>query len=636
VSARRRLGVRPVASTDGLSSRASERRADVDGLRGIAIALVVVFHAWPRLLPGGFVGVDVFFVLSGFVVTNVLARQRLEAGFDARTFLWRRVNRLAPALLVMLSATLVTSTILLSTSLFSSVARHAAGALGLVANVIQASESSYFDPNVGAQPLHHLWSLSVEEQLYLFVAGVLVLGKGRRLEWALAGCAAVSVIVWVVLTARLPTWAWFVSPSRAWEFLLGTWAWSRSGTGQSVRMGWVGLALILVSAVSFVTNESVPGWWITAPAVGAALVLSAPRGSAITRLLSFRPLAWLGLISYPLYLWHWPVLTMGRLATPVAAHGTVAVVAIGLSLTLAVLTTLVIEPPFRARPSQRKTVGLLLACGLSLGGAWLAHLQPERWVARAATEAEIERSVANDSSEADARAGSCWVDEANELPARDCVETEPESLPLVAVLGDSHGARLAAGLRSLQRERKDFRFAQLNRSLCPTFLDIGSADCRSHNADAQARMIAARPAVIVLSIRWTLYGYWRTKLPETLARLAVSLPGTKVVVVGPVPEWRVSLQYELSRRAGMAVVSDRLVPDGLGELRALERDLSAVALAGNARFVSSLDALCTADGACLVRMSSDPLVLSTSDAGHLTTAASRLVAERVLRDSVDK
>ncbi len=392
--------MRPVASS-------AEYRPDVDGLRAVAIALVVAFHAWPQSLPGGFVGVDVFFVVSGFVVSGVVARERARGGFDARAFLWRRVNRLAPSLLLVLVSTLIASTMLLSTSLFSSVARHAAAALALVANLVQASESSYFDPGVGAQPLHHLWSLSVEEQVYLFVAIVLVVARRRRLDWLLAGCGVVSLVVWVVLTARLPTWAWFVAPSRVWEFLLGAWAWSRTTTAWTGRAAWFGLALIAMSAFAFEPNESVAGWWVTAPAVGAALVLSAPRGSAITKLLSFRPLTALGLISYPLYLWHWPVLTMGRLATPAATHGTVAVVAVLSSVGLAVVTTLVIEPPFRLRPSSRKTGGLLVACGLGCLGAWQLQRAPERWVTRSPIEAAVERFVALDATAADARVGSC-------------------------------------------------------------------------------------------------------------------------------------------------------------------------------------------------------------------------------------
>ncbi|MDP3499361.1 MAG: acyltransferase family protein [Myxococcales bacterium] len=621
--------MRPVASP-------SEYRAEVDGLRGVAIALVVAFHGWPRLLPGGFVGVDVFFVLSGFVVTGVVARERAAGGFEPRRFLMRRVNRLAPALLLVLASTLVASTMLLSTSLFSSVARHAAAALGLVANLVQASESSYFDASVGAQPLHHLWSLSVEEQVYLFVAVILVMTGRRRLDWVLTGIGGVSIVAWLVMTNWLPTWAWFVSPTRAWEFLLGVGAWNRAtgGTAQTAKMSFLGLAMVLLSASLFETNESVAGWWITSPAVGTALVLSAPRGSAITKLLSFRPLTALGLISYPLYLWHWPLLTMGRLAAPVASHGTVAVVAVLGSVGLAVLTTLVIEPPFRARPSSRKTAGLLVACGLGCLGAWQLHRAPELWVTRAPIEAEIERFVAQDVTCADARVGGCWVDAANALPAEECVERTPERLPLVAVLGDSHGARLAAGVRALQLERKDFRLAQLNRSLCPTLLGVGNAECRAHNADAFARLVAARPAVVIIHIRWTVYNYWRTTLAETLAALTSSLPGTMLVVVGPVPEWRVSLPYTLSRRAGGASVPERLVPEILPELRKLERELSATAIAGGARYVSSLDALCTVDGACLVRMSNDPLILSTPDAGHLTTAASRLVAERALQATV--
>lgn len=612
----------------------SEYRADLDGLRGVAIVLVVAFHAWPGLLPGGFVGVDVFFVLSGFLVTGVVERARAADGFDAFAFLGRRVNRLAPALLLVLGSTLAASTLLLSTSLFASVARHAAAALALVANLVQASERSYFDAGAGAQPLHHLWSLSVEEQVYLFVAVLVALfGRGRRVDWLLAGVGGGSVIVWLVMTTWLPTWGWFVAPTRAWEFLLGTWAFGRAarGAAQPAAAGFVGLGIVLLSALAFDPHESVPGLWVAAPAVGTALVLNTRRSGALSRLLSVRPLTALGLISYPLYLWHWTLLTLGRLATPSAEHGAVAAIAVAGSVVLALLTTRVVEPPFRARPSQRKTAGLVIACGLGCVGAWQLHRAPERWITRSATEAAVERSVAEDRSAAEARVDQCWIDATNELPDQACVEAEPSGLPLMAVLGDSHAARLSAGLRSLQRERGGFRLAQLNRSLCPAFLDVGNAECRAHNADAFARLEAARPAVVVISVRWTVYGYWKVKLRETLAELRQRLPDATVVVVGPVPEWRVSLQYTLSRRAGGAFVPERLEPELLPVLRALERDLSETAAAGGAQFVSSLDALCTPGGECLVRLRSEPLVLSSTDAGHLTTAAARLVAEGVLK-----
>ncbi len=614
-------------------------RLDIDGWRALAVALVVLFHGWPTLVPGGFVGVDVFFVISGFVVTRMVQRQLEANTFEAFDFYARRVNRLAPALLVVVAATLVAAVLLLSPSLVAMVVAHAAAGLAMVVNVLFAAQASYFDVTAEVKPLLHLWSLAVEEQFYLAVplAVVLTRRQPRVRSTATLVLALSSLAASVVLTASAPAWAYFLPVTRGWELLAGVLVAQRTSTlaanSRTARDGLalLGLVFVLSAAFAFDKTTAFPGAWALLPVGGTALLLWTGPETRLARLVSHPRIVWVGLVSYPLYLWHWPVLTLSRLAVPLEQTVVVTPLAIAASLALAWATFTFVERPIRARQSRLVAGGLVVAAAALAVGVTALQLTDsvERWSGRGPEAAKVSRFEHDYEYLTDARFGTCWLlDEPAKGDASTCVEQSPPELPLVMVWGDSHAARFSAGLRALQAERRAFRIAQRTRSSCPPLLDLGTRFCRDANQSVILEAGALRPAVLVLDARWTEEPR-AAQLRATLQQLHTALPATKLVVLGPAPEWRVTLPWTLNKRAAVEGIPERLRPDAFERQRKVEAQLAAAAKENGATFVSALDALCTIEDGCLVRLSEEPLMLTTWDYGHLTTPAAKLVARRV-------
>lgn len=364
-------------------------RADIDGLRAISVGVVVAFHAWWRQGFGGFVGVDIFFVISGYLISGAIYDDLRDGRFSLAAFYGRRVRRIYPALIAVLLATLAAGWGQLFDDRFAQLGAHLAGAAVFASNLVLYAESGYFDAASDAKPLLHLWSLGVEEQFYILWPLALMLawryGRGRGVIWALGLGFAASLAheQWLM---RIDTSAAFYIPTaRFWEMLAGAaLAWVERGRSAPMppRMGdglsLIGLALLLAS-FRFITEGEVPfpGWAALAPVGGAVLLLAAGPGALVNaRLLSLPPMRWLGQISYPLYLWHWPVLVLARTSGWVDARAMIACVA--LSVALAWATARWIEPPLRYGGNAAGKVRALLAAMavLGLGGlavAWL-HL----------------------------------------------------------------------------------------------------------------------------------------------------------------------------------------------------------------------------------------------------------------------
>ncbi|MBM4782207.1 MAG: acyltransferase [Archangiaceae bacterium] len=610
----------------------------------MAVTLVVLFHAWPSLLPGGFVGVDVFFVISGFVVARMVAAQLERGSFGVKAFFLRRVNRLAPAMLLMLVSTLVASALILSPTLLAQVVASAAGALTLVANLVFAMQAGYFDQLADVKPLLHCWSLAVEEQFYLAVPLAVLLGKRlspRVNDVLLVFCFALSFGASVWLTSTSPQWAYLVPTTRAWELLEGVLL-ARAGERATPSSRWLrevlsvaGLLLILGAAIGFDRTTVFPGAWAALPVGGTVLVLATGPRTVLASLVSRRVVVGLGLISYPLYLWHWPALTLGRLALPVDQHAVGTPLLVALSLVLSVVTWRFVERPVRQR--QSRTIALALVGTAAALAVALTTVQlkftPDDWAFWNPVAAKVARFEANYPYEGDAKFGTCWLVDERKPALPQCIELEPPELPLVMVWGDSHAARLTAGLRALQAEatRPVFRLGQRTRSSCPPLFGVGSDICVEANEAVLVELRRVQPTVLILDARWRLYPN-QTLLRESLVKLRAALPRTAVVVVGPVPEWRVTLPWVLSMRVHGDTIPERSMPIGLPEQRELDRLIAETVTSTHTRFVSAIDELCTSSGDCLVKLADEPLMLTSWDYGHLTTPAARLIGVRLLSE----
>ena len=304
-------------------------RPDIDGLRAIAVGSVLAYHAFPSLLPGGFIGVDIFFVISGFLITTILLQSLAAGDFSYRDFYTRRIRRIFPALVLVLLATLAFGWYVLLPGEFSQLGKQTTGGAAFFANLVFLGEAGYFDATAETKPLLHLWSLGIEEQFYIFWP--LMLGLAWRKRWPILrvtlAVATVSFLV-NVLTVQPHRAAAFYSPlSRAWELmaggLLAVMQLQAAAHGAVSTRAWkkhlqsiIGIALIVLGLFMTRSTKAFPGWWALLPVLGAASCIAAGPGGVLNKyLLSNRVMVWIGLISYPLYLWHWPLLSYARIVT---------------------------------------------------------------------------------------------------------------------------------------------------------------------------------------------------------------------------------------------------------------------------------------------------------------------------------
>ncbi len=383
-------------------------RRDIDGLRAVAVIMVVWFHAFPNTLKGGFVGVDIFFVISGYLISGIIF-----AALDAKTFslvhfYQRRARRILPALLVVIAVTLIAGWLIMTPDELSELGKHAASATLFVANITYWQQSGYFDSAAEFKPLLHLWSLGVEEQFYFLLPPILWLTYGRPrqlLILVLIGAASFACNIFYIFQQDSVS-SFFLPQARVWEFLAGTalaLQQRKSGADWLEKSRFrdagsiIGLITVLASGY-FCRDGNYPGFAALAPVTGTALIIAAGSQSWASRyVLSLKPAVGIGLISYSLYLWHWPVLAIPRIITmqpPTAAVSTLAVL---LSIALAILSYRFIELPFRKRPANAAMTTLLAAQAVfvfALGLVALAKPGPTlpTW-SLAADESRILRSV---------------------------------------------------------------------------------------------------------------------------------------------------------------------------------------------------------------------------------------------------
>jgi peptidoglycan/LPS O-acetylase OafA/YrhL len=373
-----------VPQIDGVNKPESDSliayRADIDGLRAIAVIAVIGYHAFPEMIPGGFVGVDVFFVVSGFLISSLLF-ERLQTGdFSLLEFYVRRIRRIIPALVIVIATTLAIGWQLLYPDEFASLGNHALSAVAFFSNFTLWKETGYFDVAAETKPLLHLWSLGVEEQFY--IVWPIMLYLAWRLYVALPVIAFLTVASFcgaLYLIERDSAGAFYLPVTRAWELFAGAGLsygyLFYSQRCEAIRANLMALGgLVLIASAIFALDRTLPYPGVTAllPVVGTLLVIMAGSEAQINRsLLSSRFLVGLGLISYPLYLWHWPLLVFAQILYPEPTVW-ITIATIALSVVLAVATYLLIESPIRF--GALRPFSMPVACGslLILGIASLA------------------------------------------------------------------------------------------------------------------------------------------------------------------------------------------------------------------------------------------------------------------------
>ncbi|OZG72097.1 acyltransferase [Hahella sp. CCB-MM4] len=358
-------------------------RPDIDGLRALAVISVVLFHAFPGKIKGGFVGVDIFFVISGYLISSIIFSNLDRGTFSFLEFYARRIKRIFPALLIVLLSCLVFGWFALLADEYEQIGKHVVAGTGFVSNLILWGESGYFDGAAEMKPLLHLWSLGVEEQYYIFWPLLLWLSSFKRSGFLLCttGVLAVSFLLNIFIIRYDAVAAFYWPVTRFWELSVGgllaymTLHKFITPSVMTVSMAngfsLVGSLLLGVSILMTNKDYSFPGWWAVLPVVGTALVIMAGMKASINRkILASKIFVWFGLISFPLYLWHWPILSFGAIAEGQTPDRQFKIYAIIASIVLAWATYKFVELNVRHSSGKRYVNFLVIVslCAALSGG----------------------------------------------------------------------------------------------------------------------------------------------------------------------------------------------------------------------------------------------------------------------------
>ena len=645
-------------------------RPDIDGLRALAVLAVIGFHAFPELIPGGFIGVDVFFVISGFLISTILFENLAAQSFSFLDFYSRRIRRIFPALILVLVSCYLVGWFVLLPDEYSQLGKHMAGGAGFIQNWLLWGESGYFDNVAETKPLLHLWSLGIEEQFYIIWPILLWLAYRLRLNLLtltiLTGLISFALNIHGI-SVKQDLVATFYSPqTRFWELAIGAvlaylllypsprWQSSwEAGKRMLCRVVWadpqspntdaanlfscLGLTLIVLGAALINKTSAFPGWWALLPTVGALLLLAAGPHAHLNRIiLSNRLIVAIGLISYPLYLWHWAILSFLRILAGETPLWWQRALGLLIAVALSYLTYRFIEKPIRFGKSpkwqQRKTIALIIVM-LAIGGVGYNTHARDGLAFRFSKAIQSLLRYRYDGYKEAVREGTCDL-----LPYQsqgdfsDCGVTRDMKKKTIFLWGDSHAAHLYSGLHT--QFGGDFNIIQRTASNCPPIIGLEVRYinfCKTIN-DANLELIRnEKPDIVILSANWPIYDWLRVK--DTITQLqALGIP--VIDLIGPAPHWKDSLikQLYLHYRSNPFNGIPSRMKTGLNQnldFYSIDSKMKAFAKTEGINYISISDILCNQEG-CLTYMGNNFSVekLINFDESHFTKNASDYVVSQ--------
>jgi peptidoglycan/LPS O-acetylase OafA/YrhL len=617
-------------------------RADIDGLRALAVLSVVIYHAFPNLLPGGFIGVDVFFVISGYLITGILLKE-LEAGsFSILKFYIRRIRRIFPALLLVLVACLVFGWYVLFDDEYKQLGKHVFAGAGFISNIALWREVGYFDTVAESKPLLHLWSLGIEEQFYLFWPIALWVGfRFRKLAvWVFSLMIVLSLCDAVMKTHTDLTAAFYSPVTRFWELAVGgALAYVHITRGPVMdRVRWLsesaavcGLLALAAGLALIDKTKLFPGLWALLP-VGAAVLLIGPgRESWINRqILSNKLAVWIGLISFPLYLWHWPIMSLSSIVSADFEAPAYRIGAVVLSLLLAWATYRFVEGPVRRSRSNVNAVvlvGLMVVVaglGVSFFKGAMFNLRSVNSMAQDMGHTKFFDYLRDDfhpCSDDAVREKSMTYESYTR-----CIQSKTDRDVDVAIIGDSHAEHLFVGV------------AQALDKLNVAYYIQGSPPYLS-NPDFKYIFDYVRDSKSIKKVLITMH--WIQRINEVPAGSTIEKEvfstveyleslGKEVYLVDDVPRFPFGPQDCVSRIGNVTRHCSILTADANKELDAYKAQLVAVAKRdARVTYVPLSQYLC-ASGSCTMVMGGKLLY---RDNNHLNLNGSSMVGKLIVRDN---
>lgn len=635
-------------------------RPDIDGLRAVAILAVVLFHAFPGKMPGGFIGVDIFFVISGFLISTIIFSSLEQDRFSLVEFYVRRIRRIFPALIVVLLTSLVVGWFILFADEYKQLGKHTAASAAFIQNFILWRESGYFDNAAETKPLLHLWSLAIEEQFYVFWPLLLAFLWKRQKSFlkitAAIGIASFATNIWLMRSN--PTAAFFLPITRFWELMTGGGlAYIVLHRPQIIEkrkniQSALGFLLLIISLLLLNKERDFPGFWALIPTLGAFFVISAGPDSWLNqKLLSNKLMVGIGLISYPLYLWHWMLLSY--LSIQYGLHSwSRNIAAILCAVFLSLLTYFLIEKKVRYGKAPNFTSsGILIALGailISGIGIYKEVITIQRIDEKTQYVSYFdnrlpewkyfirEHVLENYRSDCDWYDLSSYrVGKKTKIPvagiSKSCLEKDNSHTKTVMLWGDSHAQQLYIGL-------KDYLLGNWQILLgvssgCAPNPDVThqSTDnyCEHSNWSTMNAIAKNKPDVVIVA---QVKGHtlaMMNKIKEKLNQLGVS----KIIFTGPVPQWSPDLNKVVARKLWESTPRRSWLnvdSDVVNRNRGIASGFIASVGDSRVKFANLIDFFCNNQG-CLIYLGDDKKTgLVTFDYGHLSKISSDELAKNLL------
>lgn len=621
-------------------------RREIDGLRAVAVLPVILFHAGFSIFSGGYVGVDVFFVISGYLITSILVAELERGDFSIARFYERRARRILPALFVVMLACLPFAYIWMLTSQLEEFGNSVVAVVFFASNVLFWREEGYFAAAADLKPLLHTWSLAVEEQYYLlfplFLSFMWRFGRSR-VFWSVVVAACASLILSEFGWRRSPSANFYLAPTRAWELLAGSiCAFLTVGKAQraSNLASAAGLALILFAIFAFDESTPFPSVYALVPVIGAVLIiLFAGAETWVARLLSSRGFVGIGLISYSAYLWHQPLFAFARLRSLGEPAFAVMGLLAALAFLLAWATWYWIERPFRKRanPLFRARRNLFIASGVA-GAAFVAiglTVDNTRYFNSRFTEFErgtlayLEYNKTDEFAAA-YRYRSCFYGSENNsftYYKKDiCLQLDADKKNYL-VIGDSHAAHL---WHALAVSYPQYNFLQATASGCKPLLPVkGEKRCTDLIDFITADWLKGLQLDgIILSARW---GHDELARIDDVARLnqtitALGKSAREVIVLGPTVEYEPHLPMLLVKMNEFTERNSRARSFVKQDVFAISNEIRAAAKDAGARYVDVASSLCSETDCLVLTPDKKPMAW---DYGHFTAEGAAIVVKLI-------
>lgn len=632
-------------------------RSEIDGLRAVAVLSVIFFHAGFKGFRGGFVGVDIFFVISGYLITTIILSDMEMETFSLVRFYERRARRILPALFLVMLCCIPFAWFWLPPDHLEDFSQSLAAVSMFSSNFLFWKESGYFSTAAELKPLLHTWSLAVEEQYYLLFPLFIMLFWKLRKRWMFGTMllvAAFSLLLAELGTHQNPSATFYLLPTRGWEIAIGALIaccliYSKNHF-ESIHsnklicemLGSLGLVFIAFSVCAFDKSTPFPGMNALIPTIGTGLIIlfTSPQTS-VGRLLGTRAMVGIGLISYSTYLWHHPLFVFARHRSLKEPSVAMFLMLSAMSIVFGYLSWRYVERPFRSRGHlgakgvlRFSAFGSLLFIMLGMSGHFY-----EGFAQRLSQARQSILSFKDYDFSKYYREGTCLLD-----PEQSFYDFASECGPAgnhgtTMIWGDSHAAALSYGIRT-----KLSNVAQYTASGCPPAKDasvVGSPNCKEINDYVLNEIETIQPDELILHANWSSYGSPNPSIglgpmlnyiSKTIEYVSKISPGTHVKIVGSVPQWQPSLPDIIVSNDDPIFDKHFLPLDNAKykELSLFDKQIEVRAKMSDVEFVSPIELLCKGDRCPAVIESDNGFSLTSWDYGHLTAEGSLLLAEKIL------